>query len=430
MLGNMPAVFARIGTNEPCVAFAAIMTGKPRYLTFGLGAAVAIYLGVCAGLAVCFAAGMNEQLALGLEQRDAASYQPSRFIPLKSLQLRKGSRAADSRRLVISARAATFNSELVPVKFEHNGLSLVDMRRPDGSLKVRIPLQGSLQSPAWSPDGKSVVFTRFRNGYNEGPADVYTFNLETNNLRPLLADGSDNVSQPGSTWNARTGKIAISSDRDGHEEIWTLSANGRGGPQKVTSRSSRAAYEPSFAPDGQSLVFESRDVGNESRGQITIFEISSQGRYIDITAPDGDCRQPNWSPRGDHIVYQKQLGGQWDIWLYDIKSKQHRSLTGALVGDKTDASFSSNGRFIVYSGTAPETDDASDHGDESVLVLPIAGGRPIPLTRHPGYHGAPSWSPDGGSVIAESSTQSPDGTAGTELIITPVHNSMVQQALD
>jgi TolB protein len=195
----------------------------------------------------------------------------------------------------------------------------------------------------------------------------------------------------------------------------------------VTSRSSRAAYEPSFAPDGQSLVFESRDIGNEERGQITLFEIDGRGRYIDITRSDEDCRQPNWSARGDYIVYQKQLGGQWDIWLYDINSKQHRLVTAGLLGDKTDASFSPDGRFIVYSGKAPETDGSSPPDGESVLVLPLTGGRPIPLTRHPGYHGAPSWSPDGASVLTEASMHSPDGTAGTELIITPVKSSVVQQ---
>jgi TolB protein len=403
------------------------MASTSPYRVFGLAAALAIHFGVYDCFAVCFAADMHGELHAGIDHKEAPGYQPDRPIPLNAQQLFRGSRFVGTPRSGSAAKVAGLEGTITLAAFQHNGVSLVDMQRSDGSLKVRIPLQGSLQSPAWSPDGKSIVFTRFRNGYNKGPADVYIFNVETNVLRPVLADGSDNVSQPGSTWNARIGKIAFSSDRDGHEEIWVVSGDGRGGPQKVTSRSSRAAYEPSFAPDGQSLVFESRDIGNEERGQITLFEIDGRGRYIDITRSDEDCRQPNWSARGDYIVYQKQLGGQWDIWLYDINSKQHRLVTAGLLGDKTDASFSPDGRFIVYSGKAPETDGSSPPDGESVLVLPLTGGRPIPLTRHPGYHGAPSWSPDGASVLTEASMHSPDGTAGTELIITPVKSSVVQQ---
>jgi len=45
--------------------------------------------------------------------------------------------------------------------------------RNDGATKINISLSGSLQNPAFSPDGNYLVFTRFRNGYNEEPADIF-----------------------------------------------------------------------------------------------------------------------------------------------------------------------------------------------------------------------------------------------------------------
>jgi TolB protein len=399
--------------------------------------ALAIHLGVYGNFTRCFAADMPEVLSAGAQDNGTQDngtrgdrlriQRPYGPIPLDTQQWLAREPHAGTARLHSATKVADVTDASASIALE--GDSLIDTGRSDGSLKIRIPLEGSLQNPAWSPDGKSIVFTRFRNGYNKGPADIYILDVKTNALRPVLTDGSDNVSQPGSTWNARTGKIAFSSDRDGHEEVWVASGHGGGKLQKLTSRPSHAAYEPSLAPDGRSLVFESRDLQNdEERGRITIFEIGGRGRYIDITGPDEDCRQPNWSARGDTILYQKQVDGQWDIWLYDINSQQHRSVTAGLPGDKTDASFSPDGRFIIYSGKAPETDEMSD-GD-TVLVLPVNGGQPTPLTRHPGYHGAPSWSPDGTSVLMEASTQAPDGTAGTELIITPVRRSVVQRLSD
>lgn len=51
--------------------------------------------------------------------------------------------------------------------------------RNDAGVVLNIPLSGSLQNPAFSPDCESIIFTRFVNGYNIEPAEVYKFNLTT-----------------------------------------------------------------------------------------------------------------------------------------------------------------------------------------------------------------------------------------------------------
>lgn len=93
------------------------------------------------------------------------------------------------------------------------------LQRDDHACQVNIGESGSLQNPAWSPDGNSIVFTRFRNGYNGGPADLMIMNLQSEVVRTVVSDGSDNANLPGSACNPITHQIVFSSSREPHDEI-------------------------------------------------------------------------------------------------------------------------------------------------------------------------------------------------------------------
>lgn len=270
-----------------------------------------------------------------------------------------------------------------------------------------ITLDGSLQNPAWSPDGSKIVFTRFRKGYNKGPADVFIYDIATKTCRAIADDGSDNVSQPGSTWN-KGGQIIFSSDRSGHDEIWVYLHNNMM-CTRLTNRSSLAAYEPSWGPDGESFVFESHRVDVETNGIIVMCQPTPQDGLLTLTALGEDCRQPNWSLRGDLIVYQRKLA-HWELWLYDVAKKTHHSHTEGLPGDKTDATFSPDGQRILYSGT-------SASGSDGLMLIAVDGRSPSSVDHGPGYWGAASWSPDGKWIAAETSPSDPDGGPGTKLSI-------------
>src|SRR4030042_1992679 len=139
--------------------------------------------------------------------------------------------------------------------------------RHDNATKLNIPVSGSLQNPAFSPDGVAIVFTRFRNGYNREPADIFIYYLEISKIDTLVMDGSANVNLPGSCWNSQNGSIIFSSSRDPHDEIYLINDNGRPGDEtKITERSDYMAYEPTFSPDGQWIVFESHPVDVEKKG--------------------------------------------------------------------------------------------------------------------------------------------------------------------
>ncbi len=273
-------------------------------------------------------------------------------------------------------------------------------QRHDGAIQLKISLDGSLQNAAWSPDGSEILFTNFRKGYNQEPADLYIFTLGNRALRTLVADGSGNINLPGSAWSAATGLITFSSSRELHDEIYIISASG-GKEIAVTQRQNWVAYEPTFSPDGKWIVFESHELDVEENGIITRYKIDGSGEYEALTAASDDARQPNYSPAGDLILYQRFSNEQWDIWIMSPDGENKRQVTSG-VGDKTDASFSPDGRSVVYSSDKGEFEFAN------LFVISVDGGTPAQITDYVGYDGAPSWSPDGEWIAFESSSGDPD----------------------
>jgi TolB protein len=288
------------------------------------------------------------------------------------------------------------------------------VQREDEGRSVNISAGGSLQNPVWSPDGNSLLFTRFRDGYNAESADLFVFDLSSSQIRVLVSDGSGNINLPGSSWNSLTNVIVFSSSREPHDEIYLINDYGNPGNEiKITDRANMVAYEPSLSPDGQWIVFESHKLDDENNGIIVKYRIDGTISYQNLTNPDEDNRQPNWSPTGDKILYQKLDEGQWDIWIMNSDGTNHRKVTSGS-GDKTDASFSPDGQWIVYSS------NEFGLGFANLYIAPVSGGIAIKLTHYEGYDGAPSWSPDGKKIVFESYPGDPDDSLGTTLWIIDV----------
>lgn len=288
--------------------------------------------------------------------------------------------------------------------------------RPDGAYRLNLNLEGSLQNPSFSPNGDSIVFTRFRNGYNKGPSDLYTYNLDTEQLHLLVSEGSDNVNLPGNIW--MNNKIIFSSSRDPHDEIYMIDANGSPGDEvKITSRNGLVAYEPSFSRDGLWVLFETHILDEEDGGIITKYKVDGSSGYIELTSSATNAKQPNFSPTQDIISYQKLVGDQWSIWLINNNGTDNHKLTSG-EGSKTDASFSADGEWIIYSEEIPETDSAN------LYRVSINGSITEKLTTYYGYDGAASFFEN--YVVFESCEGDPDRSDGTSIWIRDINEVLIK----
>lgn len=289
------------------------------------------------------------------------------------------------------------------------------MARSDGAEQIYAPiLPASAQNPAFSPDGDTILFTIFHNGYNIGPSGLFKIPLTGGILSTLIDEPDvDNVNLPGACWNEMTGKIVFASDREDREEIWTINVDGTN-LFRVTYHTTLTDFiEPSFSPDGQWIVFEEIAVGDEDEQQGSIWKVRCDGTQLTrlTDGPGGgmDDRQPNWSPAGEKILFQRRIPGSddWNIYTMSSDGTDIQQVTTQLSSD-TDASWSSDGLWIVYS---------SDYGGLShpnIFVISSLGGDPIRVTDEPNFEdGAPSWSPDGEWIVFESHTTVDENSPST-----------------
>ncbi len=285
--------------------------------------------------------------------------------------------------------------------------------RPDGAESLYAPAPPeSAQNPLFSPDGESLCFTIFHRGYNDGPAGLFL--LTNEGLPKVLLDepDHDSVNLPGSAWNRILDRITFSSDRqDSPEEIWTIDPEGAA-PQRVTVHGAGEYFiEPSFSPDGEWIVFErDREVPDDFQ-QGSIWKVRRDGTGLTALTdgPGGgtDDRQPNWSPRGGRILFQRRTPGSddWNLFTMAPDGSDVRQVT-LDESEDTDGSWSPDGTWIVYS---------SDLGGLSVpnlFKISEAGGTAVRITSDETREdSAPSWSPDGTWIAFESRPAGTDGPA-------------------
>jgi serine/threonine protein kinase/Tol biopolymer transport system component len=311
----------------------------------------------------------------------------------------------------------------------------VRIARSDGSdSRLLTIVEGNGRDPAWSPDGRSIRFTRDtdstavwemasdgthlrrifpeigtlpnRAGKWTGDGNCYVFSVEgvTTDLwasreRPVLSVGFDSrlvrltngpiqADHPKPTADGRRvffrGRLyrgeLVRYDKE--LSMWSPYLQGL------------AATQLDFSRDGKWVAYVSYPEGCVWRCGI------DGSARLQLTSPPLFAQNPRWSPDGTQIVfYGGKPGEPYRLYLVPSAGGAVRQLThgqGQLGGDE-DGNWSADGSLIAFGGQFDAGD--SQRRGRALGIVDVATGR---VTKLPGSEGmwSPRWSFDGRHIAA------------------------------
>jgi Tol biopolymer transport system component/DNA-binding SARP family transcriptional activator len=302
-----------------------------------------------------------------------------------------------------------------------------------GGRPERVTDETSLNtSPAWMPDGRSLLFVSNRDGSRDiyrigigrsgtptGPPVRLTTGLQPHTIDlsrdggviayasftdyaniwtlpiphgdPLSAAGAQPVTvghqsiegmaiSPNGRW------LAFDSDRGGNQAIYRLLLSG-GEPEPLSSDPGDD-FMPSWSPDGREIAYY-----GFRRGRRHVFVMPVDGGTPSRVVPDSDNQRfPDWSPDGRHLVFHSDRTGRFELYVVDRNAGGDWAPPRQVTKEGgQDARWSPDGRAIVYVRNT------------GLWVIPPDGGEPRLLvdTSNPAVQPAPllaQWAPDGRTI--------------------------------
>ncbi len=249
------------------------------------------------------------------------------------------------------------------------------------------------ENPAWSPDGKSIVFVMKT---ETSDWNIYRASVDGSDVRQLTRGGAWDPA-----WSPDGKSIAFVSMVEGKRQISAMSAEGLN--VRLLTSGPAEHFHPAFSPDGNRMALTSVENG---ASRIVVMD-SGGSKPKPVTPLDQRSRWPAWSPDGKRIAYFVQ-GPVSEIWQVDVDTLERAKLFDSGLS-ATTLDWSVDRKQIAFTRGVGKEAGIYVLNLETHQIRRVLGADQAP--------GQPRYSPDGTQILFSTVT----GLAVLDLRSSSVH---------
>jgi Tol biopolymer transport system component/serine/threonine protein kinase len=269
-------------------------------------------------------------------------------------------------------KSLAFSRALAPYVSEIYLLALSDDRAPKGEPKQLTFGRRASRSPVWTANGSEIIFSFWiwpradesellRLPVAQGGSPHPLLGASVQGLHPAISRRGDRLAYSRFVVDSNIWKIELPTPATkAHEPVNFIS-------------STYPDDSPVYSPDGKKIVFTSARSGHNE-----VWVCDSDGSNLVQLTSIGYAGSPHWSPDGRRIVFDSNVGGKFKVYTIDALGGNPRPLTND-AADNGVASYSNDGRWIYFVSNLT--------GETQIWKMPPDGGQAIQVTRHGGRIG-------------------------------------------